>query len=204
MVHPRTRHRAYGQRPKNFSAESVRTIPRRENPFCCGRQRFRQRQLPESHLDHHVPLLALLRLPRRRIQERQSLGAIMAEHESREQKTTEQSPANSKLIDLRQDRREWLKTSAAALSASLLPLPAIAAENPQSATPTQAAPAQAPAATATAGTKSAARFFTPAQHRLVDELCETIIPADSHSGGAKAARVADYIDKFLAQSFDET
>ena len=36
-------------------------------------------------------------------------------------------------IDLRQDRREWLKTSAAALGASLLPLPAAAAETPQAA-----------------------------------------------------------------------
>ena len=33
--------------------------------------------------------------------------------------------------DLRQDRREWLKTSAAALGASLLPLPAVAAETAQ-------------------------------------------------------------------------
>jgi hypothetical protein len=103
-------------------------------------------------------------------------------------------------IDLRQDRRNWLKTSAAVLGASLLPLPAIAEENPQSAPSTQAPGAAAKPAEE----KSAARFFTPAQHRLVDELSETIIPADSHSGGAKAAAVADYIDEFLARSFDET
>jgi hypothetical protein len=38
----------------------------------------------------------------------------------------------------------------------------------------------------------------------VEELSETIIPADSHSGGAKAAKVADYIDQVLRESFDET
>jgi hypothetical protein len=102
-------------------------------------------------------------------------------------------------IDLRQDRRNWLKTSAAAIGASLLPLPAIAQEKPQAADATQA-----PAAPKAAEVKSAAHIFTPAQHRLVDELTETIIPADDHSGGAKAAKVADYIDEFLARSFDDT
>ena len=48
-----------------------------------------------------------------------------------------------------------------------------------------------------------ARFFTPAQHALVEQLSETIIPADSHSGGAKAAKVADYIDQFLRESYDD-
>ena len=37
----------------------------------------------------------------------------------------------------------------------------------------------------------------------VEELSETIIPADSHSGGAKAAKVADYIDQRLHESIDE-
>jgi hypothetical protein len=101
-------------------------------------------------------------------------------------------------IDLRQDRREWLKTSAAALGASLLPLPAVPAETPQAGPAPAAPPAQA-----ASESKSAARFFTPAQHALVDELSETIIPADSHSGGAKAAKVADYIDQFLREGFDD-
>jgi hypothetical protein len=98
-------------------------------------------------------------------------------------------------IDLRQDRRQWLKTSATVLGASLLPLPAVTAETPQT----------APAAQETkpAEPKPAAHFFTPAQRALVDELTETIIPADSHSGGAKAAKVADYIDQFLRESFDD-
>jgi hypothetical protein len=102
-------------------------------------------------------------------------------------------------IDLRQDRREWLKTSAAALGATLLPLPAVSAETPQAETPT-AAPQAKPAPE----TKPAARFFTPAQHALVEELSETIIPADSHSGGAKAAKVADHIEQVLRESFDDS
>ena len=100
-------------------------------------------------------------------------------------------------IDLRQDRREWLKTSAAALGASLLPLSAASGETPQ------AEPAPPATGTKTAETKPAAHFFTPAQHALVEELTETIIPADSHSGGAKAAKVAEYIDQTLRESFDD-
>lgn len=100
-------------------------------------------------------------------------------------------------IDLRQDRRQWLKTSATMLGASLLPLPAVPAETGQT-----EAVAVAPQAEA-AETKHAVRFFTPQGHAFVEELTETIIPADSHSGGAKAAKVADYIDGFLRQTFDE-
>ena len=51
--------------------------------------------------------------------------------------------------------------------------------------------------------KNSARFFTPAQHAFVEELSETILPADSHSGGAKAAKVADYIEQRLRESLDE-
>ncbi|HEX2666667.1 MAG TPA: gluconate 2-dehydrogenase subunit 3 family protein [Candidatus Acidoferrum sp.] len=100
-------------------------------------------------------------------------------------------------IDLRQDRREWLKTSAAALGASLLPLPAASGEQSQAATP------PTKPATSTAQNKPAGRFFTAAEHTLVEELSETIIPADAHSGGAKAAKVADYIDQFLRETYDD-
>ena len=101
-------------------------------------------------------------------------------------------------IDLRQDRREWLKAAGTALGATLLPLPARAAETPQ----TETAP-PVPQAKPASAAQSAARFFTPAQHALVDELSETIIPADSHSGGAKAAKVVDYVDQFLLESYDD-
>jgi Gluconate 2-dehydrogenase subunit 3 len=106
--------------------------------------------------------------------------------------------SNNDPIDLRQDRRQWLKTSATVLGATLLPLPAVAAETAQTAAvPT--APQEKPAAEA----KTVTHFFTPAQHALLEELTETIIPADSHSGGAKAAKVADYIDQTLRESFDD-
>jgi hypothetical protein len=49
---------------------------------------------------------------------------------------------------------------------------------------------------------TAPRFFTPEQFALVDELAEMIIPADEHSPGARAARVAAYLDARLAESLD--
>ncbi len=101
-------------------------------------------------------------------------------------------------INLRQDRRQWLKTSAGILGASLLPVPAVSGETLQ--TETKAAPAST---SKVAETKSLVHFFTPAQHALLEELSETIIPADDHSGGAKAAKVADYIDQVLREGFDE-
>jgi gluconate 2-dehydrogenase gamma chain len=51
--------------------------------------------------------------------------------------------------------------------------------------------------------QSAPAFFTPTEFRIVDELSEIIIPADDHSPGARAAQVAAYIDRRLAESFDE-
>jgi hypothetical protein len=106
-------------------------------------------------------------------------------------------------IDLKQDRRQWLKTSATALGAAVLPLPAAATEAMQ--TEPQAAPPTATNSTNATGAeaKPGARFFTPAQHTLVEELSETIIPADSHSGGAKAAKVADFIEQTLRESTDD-
>ncbi len=101
-------------------------------------------------------------------------------------------------INLKQDRRQWLKTSATVLGASLLPLPAVAAEASQAEAP-PATPQSKPA-----GGKPATPFFTPTQHALVEELSETIIPADSHSGGAKAAKVADYIEQELRESTDDS
>lgn len=100
-------------------------------------------------------------------------------------------------INLKQDRRQWLKSSAAVLGASLLPLPAVAAEASQAKT-TPATPQTKPV-----GEAAATRFFTPAQRTLVEELSETIIPADSHSGGAKAAKVVDYIEQELRESTDD-
>jgi len=106
-------------------------------------------------------------------------------------------------INLKQDRRQWLKTSATVLSAAVLPLSGTPAEalpaESQSAQTTSASAPQAAGAQAKSGT----RFFTPAQHALIEELSETIIPADSHSGGAKAAKVADFIEQTVRESTDD-
>lgn len=47
------------------------------------------------------------------------------------------------------------------------------------------------------------RFFTPAEFAMVDELSELIIPTDEHSPGAREAKVAEYIDGELAETWDE-
>jgi Gluconate 2-dehydrogenase subunit 3 len=47
------------------------------------------------------------------------------------------------------------------------------------------------------------RFFTPDEFVIVDELSELIIPTDEHSPGARAAKVAEYIDRRLAESFED-
>jgi hypothetical protein len=48
------------------------------------------------------------------------------------------------------------------------------------------------------------RALTRDQYALLDELTEILIPADEHSGGARAAGVAAYIDAMLAEAFDAT
>jgi hypothetical protein len=47
-----------------------------------------------------------------------------------------------------------------------------------------------------------ARFLTPAELALLDELTEIIIPTDAHSPGARAAGVAGYLDGVLAESLE--
>ena len=61
--------------------------------------------------------------------------------------------------------------------------------------------AMAASATAPAAAASAPRFFTKEELALLDELAETIIPADGHSPGARAAKVAGYIDGRLAEAY---
>jgi hypothetical protein len=47
------------------------------------------------------------------------------------------------------------------------------------------------------------RFFTQGEYAMVDELSELIIPTDDHSPGARAAKVAEYIDRSLAETREE-
>ena len=54
---------------------------------------------------------------------------------------------------------------------------------------------------ALAGQPAPATFFTRQELALADELAEMIVPADEHSPGARAAKVAAYIDARLAEAF---
>jgi len=74
-------------------------------------------------------------------------------------------------------RREMLQATAAGAAAMALPLGKVP-------------------------TVQAAKFFTPAEFAVVDELSDMIIPTDQQSGGARAAGVAAYIDARLAESFE--
>jgi hypothetical protein len=83
-------------------------------------------------------------------------------------------------------RRDLIKLGAAATVAASLGV-AVAAQS---------------AAGATTAAPATPSFFTPAELAMVDELSELIIPADEHSPGARAARVAAYIDSRLASAWD--
>ncbi len=110
----------------------------------------RKRLVPESDMDHHGAVLALVRSSGRRIEER---GCLMS-------------------IEI--NRRDLIRIGAGAVLA-------------------------APAALASA---DAPKFFTPAEFSTLDELTEIVIPADEHSPGARAAKVAAYIDGSVAEAFE--
>jgi hypothetical protein len=62
----------------------------------------------------------------------------------------------------------------------------------------------APAAPAASATSTAQTYLSQAELAMVDELSELIIPTDAHSPGARAAGVAAYIDRSLAEAFEDT
>jgi gluconate 2-dehydrogenase subunit 3-like protein len=82
-------------------------------------------------------------------------------------------------------RRDMLAATAAALATPLVNVGAARA-----------------AAAAARPSEPPPRFLTTAELALLDELTELIIPADDHSPGARAARVAGYIDGRLAESLE--
>jgi hypothetical protein len=102
-----------------------------------------------------------------------------------------------KIFDIKYDRRQWLKHSAKVLGASLLPAPGIVSGLAEA-----EAVADTSSRNVTADEPLKSRVLTSAQYALVVELSEMIIPADAHSGGAKAAKVADYIEQVLSESAD--
>ena len=77
-------------------------------------------------------------------------------------------------------RRDVLRLAAAAAAAPLVPRATLAE-------------------TGKAPVLAAGRFFDAPEMALLDELVEMIIPQDEHSGGARAAGVAAYIDGRLAE-----
>jgi hypothetical protein len=83
-------------------------------------------------------------------------------------------------------RREMMKLTAGAVIA-----PALPRTGPKTRRPS--ANAQ----------NSAHLFFTPDEFAMLDELSELIIPTDDHSPGARAANVAAYIDRRLAETFTD-
>lgn len=83
-------------------------------------------------------------------------------------------------------RRDAIRLAAAATLAASVDIPdALAAQGGAAATP-------------------GATFFTRVELALVDELSEMIIPTDDHSPGARAAKVAAFIDARLAEAFGDT
>jgi hypothetical protein len=112
-----------------------------------------------------------------------------------EERSTKDRPIKDRSIDLKQDRRQWLKTSATVLGSALLPIPAVV--------PGLAKDAPAAETPKAGDAKLVGKFFTPAQYTLVDELAEVIIPQDSVSGGAKAAKVVVYIEQIMLGSLDD-
>jgi Gluconate 2-dehydrogenase subunit 3 len=80
-------------------------------------------------------------------------------------------------------RRQALAVTAGAAAAAMVP---------------EAAPAQATKAVALA----AGKFLSARELAILDEVAELIIPADAQSGGARAAKCAEYIDARLAESID--
>jgi glucoside 3-dehydrogenase (cytochrome c) hitch-hiker subunit len=95
---------------------------------------------------------------------------------------------------LLKSRRKLLQLTATTLGATLLPSQAAKADKINEAS-------QKPESDKTQ--VASCLFFDARQRQLVDELTETIIPVDNHSGGAKAAKVVDTIDRVLRESLDE-
>jgi gluconate 2-dehydrogenase gamma chain len=92
--------------------------------------------------------------------------------------------------DLDVSRRDALKLAMGVGAAAMIPL-----------VPAAVVAAAQPAVSG--GKPVVLKFFTAAQHRTVDALTEVILPADDRSPGARAAKVADYLDFVLNESSPE-
>lgn len=66
------------------------------------------------------------------------------------------------------------------------------------------ASSEARAASAASPAGAGRKFFTEREFATLDEIAEMIIPADEHSGGARAAKVAETLDRRIGESRDPT
>lgn len=96
-------------------------------------------------------------------------------------------------------RRKALKIIVGSASAAVT-LPVLGEARPRSSAPLcHIAPAPAPRLQA-----QTPKYFNTQQIEALEALSETIIPADAHSPGAKAARVWEYVDEIIADSDEKT
>ncbi len=98
--------------------------------------------------------------------------------------------------DTDMNRRRLLALGGGVVASALLPNAVAAQKGPKRERP------QKPVSELSANAGTGRRFFTAAESALVDEIGEMIVPTDEVSGGARAAKVAEYIDARLGESLD--
>jgi hypothetical protein len=89
-------------------------------------------------------------------------------------------------------RREFLKLTMLALAAGAGMAGSAVAQSGKA----------TPGAKAVAAPRAGLKFFTASEFRTLEEMAEAIIPADSRSGGARAAGVPEFIDRRVGESLD--
>src|SRR5262249_8929731 len=182
LVDPRIGRGQDGNRSEEICPQAIPASTGSAESLRRGRQQPRERLVSEPDVDDHGPGLALVRLPGRRVQERKS---VMGKNEE-ERRGDEATRRRGEKATANMGRREMVKLAAGAIIAPALPQAKPRAKrrnaNPQAASP---------------------RFSAPEEFSMVDELSELIVPADEHSPGARAAKVAEYIDQRLAESFGD-
>jgi hypothetical protein len=100
-------------------------------------------------------------------------------------------------------RRRAILIAAGISAAAVVPLPAWAQKAAGGGKGKGSAAKSAPAVQRPSSKPHSARqFFTPEEFAILDEMAELIIPADEHSGGARAAEVAAYIDARVREAID--
>jgi gluconate 2-dehydrogenase gamma chain len=96
--------------------------------------------------------------------------------------------------EVQMDRRQALQVLAGTVAATVS-LPVLSEG---------AAGAQSKPETREPESASHPKFFSRNELQVIDVLSEIIIPADSHSPGARAAQVAAFTDELISQSSDKT